>query len=216
MGNGSKVCSVMDGIYRYPCGNLHRDMDISFELYNNRIKYMIIDVLIAGTDNGFTYFNLKNANIYGINNMYRMKLVKNFVLSGGYCYTYAYDMATGNELTGFSKHSGNAELEFHKRLKGYFFSAIFNGRIYSKKVFQNYNDATFTFFNDTYPAYSLWKLSLCQEFFQTSVRLSLGVDNIFDYRNSTDLINVNPGRRFFVAANISCDKFYNFFCKQKK
>jgi outer membrane receptor for ferrienterochelin and colicins len=193
---------------------LDPNINVSINLYNNHLKDMIFDVLIDGTDNGFTYVNLKKANIYGIDQVFRVKLLRDFILNGGYSYTYALDMTTGSELTGFSKHSGNVGLEYIQRFKDYFFNISLNGRLYSKTVFRNYIEDTYVFYDDTYPAYSLWKIVAVQEFFNSSLRFTCGVDNLFDYRNLTDLININPGRRYFLSINISCEKLFNYL-KQK-
>lgn len=193
----------------------HSKFDYSINIYNTHLKDMIHELPIAGTTNAFTYVNFTNVNVYGIDNILRMKIFTNFALNGGYSFTYALDMTTKEELIGVSKNTGVAGIEYSKKFNKYILKIILSGKIYSKKIYQNY-DNSYVFYNATYPSYSLWKLVTQHEFLQGSVKFTFGIDNILDYRNTTDLINIDPGRRLFIALNVSCDKVYDHFKNHKK
>ena len=186
----------------------HKKNNISINFYLNKIDDMIQDVLIANTGNKYTYINLQKVTVDGIDIMQHFYLNKNWSVSGGYSYTYAFDMLTKEELSGVCKNTGVAGIEYKWKHGNYNGSLLFGGKLYSRKTFQNYNDATNSFFDDHYPAFSLWHATLDQNFLRNSIKLSLGVTNIFDFRNHTDLINIDPGRRFFCMLNISIDKLY--------
>jgi outer membrane receptor for ferrienterochelin and colicins len=184
----------------------HKKNNASINMYYNRVDDMIHDVLLANTTNGYTYVNLNKVNVGGIDYLQHFTFTKNISLSGGYSYTYAYDIINKEELGGVNKNSGVAGIEYRWKKEKYKGMLTFNGKIYSKKTFDNYDAATYSFIKDTYPSYSLWRSSLIQYFYNNTIELNIGVTNIFDYRNNTDLINIDPGRRFFCMLNISIDK----------
>ncbi|HNW96996.1 MAG TPA: TonB-dependent receptor [Bacteroidales bacterium] len=186
----------------------HKKNNASANVYFNRVDDMIHDVLLANTTNSYTYINLNKVNVSGIDLLQHFNINKNFSISAGYSYTYAYDMIKKEELGGVCKNSGVAGIEYSWKLRNYKGMLSFNGKIYGKKTFENYDAATYSYYTDTYPSYSLWRATLAQYFYNHSVELSLGITNIFDYRNNTDLINIDPGRRFFCMLIISIDKLY--------
>lgn len=184
----------------------HKKNNTSITIYFNRIDDMIQDVLIANTGNKYTYINIDKVNIDGMDIMQHLYINKNWSVNEGYSFTYAYDIITKEKLSGVSKNSGVAGIEYSWKHGNYNGMLSFGGKIYGSKIFQNYDDATNSFFNDHFPAYSLWRATFEQNFYNNALKLSLGVTNIFDYRNHTDLIDIDPGRRFFCMINISIDK----------
>jgi outer membrane receptor for ferrienterochelin and colicins len=184
----------------------HKRNNASVNFYFNRVDNMIHDVLLANTTNGYTYVNLNKVNIGGMDILQHLSINKNWSVNGGYSFIYAYDMIKKEELGGVNKNSGIAGMEYTWKHGHYNGALSFGGKIYSSKTFENYDAATYSYFWDRYPAYSLWRTTLVQNFYNNSIALSLGITNVFDYRNNTDLINTDPGRRFFCMINISIDK----------
>lgn len=189
----------------------HKRNNASINFYFNKVDDMIHDVLLANTTNSYTYINLNKVNIGGMDILQHLSINKNWSVNGGYSFIYAYDMIKKEELGGVNKNSGVAGIEYTWKHGNYNGVLSFSGKIYSQKTFENYDAATYSFFYDQYPAYSLWRTTLVQNFYSNSVALSLGITNVFDYRNNTDLINIDPGRRFFCMITISIDKLYRFF-----
>ncbi len=185
----------------------HKKNNASANIYFNRVDDMIHDVLLANTTNKYTYINLNKVNVSGVDILQHFYISKNWSVNGGYSFTYAYDMLKKEELSGVSKNSGIAGIEYSWKLGNYKGIFSFNWKIYGKKTFENYDAATYSYYTDLYPAYSLWRTTLAQYFYNNSIELCLGITNIFGYRNNTDLINIDPGRRFFCMINISIDKF---------
>ena len=190
--------------------------DASVNFYFNKIDDMIHDVLIAGTTNSYTYINLNKVNVGGMDVLLNYYLSNNWSLNGGYSFTYAYDMTNKEELSGVNKNSGVAGIEYSWQHGNYSGALSFSGKVYSKKTFDNYNDATYSYFRDCYPAYSLWRTTLVQNFYNNAITLNVGINNIFNYSRATDLINTDPGRRFFCMLNLSIDKLYEQFKNKKQ
>ena len=178
----------------------------SVNFYFNRVDDMIHDVLLANTTDGYTYINLNKVNVSGLDFLEHFNITKNWSVNGGYSFTYAYDMINKEDLGGVSKNSGIAGMEYEWKIGNYKGIVSFSAKIYSWKTFDNYDASTYSFVKDTFPSYSLWRLSIIQYFFKNSVELNLGVTNIFNYLNHTDLIEIDPGRRFFCMLDISIDK----------
>ena len=59
------------------------------------------------------------------------------------------------------------------------------------------------------PAYSLWKFTLTQRFFQ-AWRLILSVDNLFNYRPNTYAYNspLNGGTSFSAGISVDVDQIF--------
>ncbi len=188
-------------------------VDYSINIYNTHLKDMILEMPIAGTDHTFSYVNFSKVNIFGIDNMIRHKIIRKLILTIGYSFTYALDMNTHKELIGISKHTGIGGIEYSKRFKKYQFRLAFNGKYYSQKTYQDYADNSLVFVNVTYPDYSIWKLVTIHEFLNGAARVTVGIDNLFNYHKTSDLINIDPGRRVFCQLNLSLDKAYTYFKK---
>lgn len=191
----------------------HKRNNASIHLYVNNVTDMIHDVLLANTSNGYTYININKASIRGFDFIQHFYISKNISINGGYSFTYAYDMIKKEELSGFSKHSEIIGIDYAWNKGNYTGICSFSGKISSKKTFDNFNEAAYSFVKDSYPAYSLWKIALIQTFLNKAVEINMGITNIFNYKTQTELINIDPGRRFYGMLTISIDKLTDNFKK---
>lgn len=187
----------------------HRILMPSVNLYINIVRNMIQDVALANTENGFTYANFSLVNIAGIDYTQKIKLSDHIIINCGYSLTDAYDKVNHKALPGVSKHSGTAGFEISKTYKGYSVSVAVKGKIYSRKTYTTLDEKTYLFYDDTFPAYSIWTMAVNQQFYRQAISLTLGINNIFNYTNESDLINVDPGRRLYFNINVSPEKFFN-------
>ena len=180
--------------------------NFSLNFYNNFLKDMIYEDPIPNVYNGFTYKNFNNVSISGFDLLTRTKILKNFSITSGYSFTYAYDLDSNKLMVGVSKHSATIGFDYFKNWKSNVIGFAFNGKIYGEKEFYNRDNGLIII--DFFPTYSLWKLSIINKFLNQALILNFGVDNIFNYKTVGDLVNIDPGRRLFVSVNISCDKLY--------
>lgn len=194
----------------------HKKIRSCVNAHVNRLNDMIHDVLVINTTNEFTYVNICKVLTFGLDARQQYFAGKNWWFDIGYNYIRAFDIEKKEELGGVNKHSATAGIEYKWIRRNYKASVSFGGKLYSRKKFENYDSQNYVFFNDYYPPYSLWRASFTQELHRNGVILTLGVSNIFDYRNHTDLINIDPGRRFFVLLEISIDTLSNYFKSKNK
>lgn len=189
----------------------HKRNNASVNFYYNKIDDMIHDVLIAGTSNSYTYINLNKVNVGGMDILLNYNIGNNMIVNGGYSFTYAYDMIKKEELGGVNKNSEVVGIEYSWKKGNYNGVLSFSGKMYSRKTFENYDEKTYSYFWDSYPAYSLWRIALIQNFYHNSITVNVGINNIFNYRRATDLINTDPGRRLFCMLNLSIDELTKQF-----
>lgn len=180
--------------------------NISLVSYNNSLKNMIREYPIEGAPNQYTYQNFTNVNIYGIDILLRTKLSDNYTISSGYSYTRALDKESGEQLKDVSKHAATFSLDYFKRMESYTLGINLNGKIYGKKDFINQDEITGLFFDDVYNTYSIWKFSVMNKFYRDMINLTIGIDNIFNYKTNIDIISIEPGRRFFILLIFSLKK----------
>lgn len=88
----------------------------------------------------------------------------------------------------------------------YSLSATLSGRFLSAvdaEEYADYYDISRGTVNVHYPAYSLWKLSLVQTFYQKA-RFSLSVDNLFNYTPRYYYMNapITDGTNFMVGLSV--------------
>ncbi|MEI7595974.1 MAG: TonB-dependent receptor [Bacteroidota bacterium] len=181
--------------------------NISLNLYNNYLKDMILEQPIPGEYNGYTYKNISNAEISGIDLLARLKFLKKFSITSGYSFTYAIDKETNKMLSGVSKHSATLSIDYFKKWKSQVFGIACSGKIYGTKDFVNMTE-TGALYDDVFPTYTLWKTSIITKLLNDAIFLNLGIDNLYNYKTIGDIINTDPGRRFFISINISLDKLY--------
>jgi hypothetical protein len=117
-------------------------------------------------------------------------------------------MTTGNRLTGLSNHAAAAGCEITHDYKDYSAGLTLNGKIYSRKIFTALDENTYQFHDEVFPAYSLWNAAFNQEFMAGAIKFTLGLNNVFDYVNTHELILTDPGRRLYFVFSISPDKMY--------
>lgn len=181
---------------------LTSNSNLSVNVYYNYLNDMIMEKKIPDIYNGYTYENFSKVEIYGFDFISRQKIVKNLTANAGYSYIHAIDFNTKEFLVGVSKHSATFGAEYLKKVKSNEFGFMLNGKIFGKKQFENINSLG-EIFEDEFPTYTLWKATIVSKFINQAVIFNFGIDNIFNYKTIGDLVNTDPGRRFFVSIKIS-------------
>lgn len=109
-------------------------------------------------------------------------------------------------------HALNVRFDYdHRFTKNYSLSAGINGRVLSgtdNVEFKNYYDVSAGTVKVSYPAYTLWKLSVSQRLGK-AVSLNTALDNLFNYRPKYYYLNapLTDGITFQVGVSIDIDKF---------
>lgn len=109
-----------------------------------------------------------------------------------------------NQYIPARQHSLTAKIGWEKRFSSFYsISAYFSGRVLSgvKNVeYRNYYDISEGTVEVNYPAYTIWKLSMVHNL-SKHIRLSLAVDNIFNYKPKYYYLNcpLTDGANFMAG-----------------
>jgi outer membrane receptor for ferrienterochelin and colicins len=172
----------------------------SVSVYRNSLTDMITDRWLPDSAQMTRqYQNIASATVYGIDFMSKQKIVGGLWISAGYSYVNSHDNETSLQLYGTTKHSGNISADYNFRKKNYSFTA----QLYCKLMGEKFYEITET---QTYidKPYTNWRFTISQEY--KWLRVSTGVDNIFDLVIPKNVDFISPGRRLFIGLNIDFSK----------
>jgi len=195
-------------------------LNTSISVYENWFKNKIDGFWSTDSQGNLTYnyANFEDSKIVGLEILLKYKLSPSFFISGGYSYTNDFKNIDNINVSAVAPHSGNIRFEYHLHKRVYDLDVNLSGKITGAKDYYEATDLEFSgdqtvgTFYAHYDAFSMWKLSVSQNF-HNGISLVLGVDNIFNYE--APIINFNtslsPGRRGFVSLNLSVDKLFREF-----
>ncbi|GGI57235.1 TonB-dependent receptor plug domain-containing protein [Winogradskyella haliclonae] len=208
----------------------------SINFFRNDVSNLIDVIPVAQRSNGqnvFSYFNRNEVYFQGLELNSSWAVNKNFTISGGYQYliakdkeekqdfedgrVFGRDQSTGLDfqldkndyfgLPGRARHLGNSKL-FYKNIKGNF-DANLRVQVSGKQGFMDTNGNGYVDnFDDFLPSYAIWDIALNKTFFE-NYRMSLGVDNLFDFTdpisnpNDNNSITQIPGRMYYARIKVN-------------
>lgn len=136
-------------------------------------------------------------------------------------FTYAYTKeelptdkqgnAVNNQYIPARRHSLNVRYDYDRQLSArYGISAGISGRLLSgteNEEYRNYYDVSQGTVRVSYPAYTMWKLSLVQRIGK-AVKLTTALDNLFNYRPKYYYLNspVTDGINFQIGLSVDIHK----------
>lgn len=118
-----------------------------------------------------------------------------------------------NQYIPAREHALNVRLDYdHQFTKMYGLSVGLNGRVLSgveNVEYKNYYDVSEGTVTVSYPAYTLWKLSLVQRIGK-AVKVNAALDNLFNYRPKHYYLNspLTDGITFQVGLSVDIDKLF--------
>lgn len=146
------------------------------------------------------YQNIASASVYGIDFISKQKICNGFWLSTGYSYVSSHDNQTHLQLYGTTRHSGNIAADYNFRKKDYAFTVQIFCKLMGEKFYEITTDGV-----DRDRPFSTWRVTVSQEY--RWLRLSTGLDNVFNVIIPNNIDFISPGRRFFIGLNIDFGKF---------
>lgn len=187
----------------------HRKFNTYINLHYNRLDNMITEFWQKGaSENIATYRNIDEARVLGFDFNSNIKINKNLKFSCGYSYVEPYNLKTEEEIWGSNKHSANCAVMVSMHKENYSLNCELRGKIFSKKLYEDFDKITNLFTYKTYPAHSMWNLSINQNF-NSAINLTFGINNLLDLQPRDELININPGRQYFVSLKMKLEKLYD-------
>jgi len=168
----------------------------SVTVYRNSLTDMITDRWLPDSAQMTRqYQNIASATVYGADLMSKQKIAKGVWLSAGYSYVNSHDNQTSLQLYGTTKHSGNVSADYNFRKKNYSFTAQLYCKIMGEKFYEITEEKTYID-----KPYTNWRVTISQEY--KWLRVSTGVDNIFNLVIPQNVNFISPGRRFFIGLNL--------------
>ena len=168
----------------------------SVTVYRNGLTNMITDRWLNDSAQlTRQYQNIASASVFGIDVLSRQKLFGGLWMSAGYSYVHSYDDQTGLQLYGTTKHSGNISLDYNYRKRYYALTARIYCKLMGEKFYEIADEGTFID-----KPYSSVRITISQEY--KWIRISTGVDNVFNLVLPGNINFISPGRRFFIGINL--------------
>ena len=135
----------------------------------------------------FEYINLKSQRMLGVEAIMKWRLTDNFMLNATYSYVNV-SKQNGIQVNTTSPHAATGSLDYTLNRPNYRLKTIFSTSIMGEKKFdvqdrvwvKEHNKSYDAYFRCILPTYVLCNLSVVQTFYN-KVKLTIGVDNIFNY-----------------------------------
>lgn len=160
---------------------------------------------------GMVYTNMAKLRISGVDANASVKYPCGISARLSYAYTHEH-IKKGEPLTSSTRpHTATARLEYDKRWKNYGFNIALNGRFLSKVTTDEYTSSTSyeETVERTYPAYTIWKLTLSQKIAK-GINVLLAIDNLFNYVPDYYYSNSpsTTGTTFSAGVSINVEEFF--------
>lgn len=183
-------------------------MNITANVYGNWFTNKIEGVW-RNNQKEYHYVNIGKNHLMGAEVMAKFKFDRHFSLNAMYNYLYT-SKTDGVQLSSSAPHSGTLRAEYNSRLPRYATVVNLTGSIMGAKNYSvedeiEVNGETVTaYYNAHVGTYSIWDFTVTQ-YITNQWRLTLGVNNLFDY--TSDIISFNTsttiGRKVFVSASFT-------------
>lgn len=177
--------------------------------YCNVVDNRITTVYDASRDEGrgaMVYTNTDHVNIAGVD----ASLTARYPIGIGakLAYSYMHEFVPdGLPNTNDARpHSLTAQIDYGKTFLNYSFNVLLSGRYLSHVTTYTLDSSSLyqDYVKESSPAYSVWKLVLTQRF-RRAFRLSVTVDNLFNYQPSYYAYNSPSTTGTTVAASLAVD-----------
>ena len=135
----------------------------------------------------FEYINLKSQRMLGVEAIMKWRLTDNFMLNATYSYVNV-SKQNGIQVNTTSPYAATGSLDYTLNRPNYRLKTIFSTSIMGEKKFdvqdrvwvKEHNKSYDAYFRCILPTYVLCNLAVVQTFYN-KVKLTVGVDNIFNY-----------------------------------
>ncbi len=185
----------------------HQGISISATAYYNKISNMIspnLDTFIVkpGGIIEYAYDNQEEVLIKGIDIILKAKLVKNLMFTATTTFSKKIDEITGKEFENVRNFMGKGNLDYSFKKKNYKLNVNLQSNFYGAKTINLMDEITHQIKKVNLENFSIWRITTTQTF-KNNYYLRLGVDNIFDFIDTSGGYNSgNPGRTFFVGIGL--------------
>jgi outer membrane receptor for ferrienterochelin and colicins len=191
---------------------IDNNLNVSVTIYDNSIQNKINTLTVFNEAQNRTemrYENVEEARITGLESSLQYSFLNCFQLRGGYAFTNAIDKATGQQLSGNSKHTATASLTFKQQrlpflssTQKWSYNMMLSARAMSPRTVYSENNGDITELSTG--SYYTVNLVYSQRFpIYKDFRgdFQFGINNLTD-NISKDFAEYNPGRTYFVSLGV--------------
>ena len=174
----------------------------------------------------FEYTNLAKQNLIGLETIMRWHFLNHFTMNATYSYVNV-SKTDGIQVNTTSPHAATASIDYKYNKKNYRLGATFSASYMGEKKFDVQDrlsvngESHDAYFRCQLPQYVLCNLSVIQTFYN-KVKVTVGVDNIFNYVPKTlgsgiTMFNVpaTAGAKAHVQVEVLVDELVKAFRKKK-
>ena len=185
----------------------YKGISISATAYRNKISNMIsanMDTFIMkpGGIIEYSYENMEEVLVKGIDVMIKAKIIKNLLLSGSGTYSKKINEITGKEFENVRNVTGKFNADYNLNIKNYALNLNLHGNYYGGKSVNLMDDTTHEVQKVNLESFSVWRLTSTHRY-KSKYFIRLGVDNIFNFVDESGGYNSgNPGTTFFVGIGL--------------
>ncbi len=182
-------------------------ISVSATAYQNQINNMIspdLDTFIVkpGGIIEYTYGNIEEVTIKGIDLMAKAKIFPNLMFTGTATFSKKIDDLTGEEFENVRNFTAKGGLDYSLKRNNYLLNINLQSNFYGAKAIYLMDETTHQIEKLELENYSVWRLTTTQTF-KTDYFLKMGIDNLFNFTDPSGGYNSgNPGRTFFVGIGI--------------
>lgn len=161
------------------------------------------------------YTNAEESQLSGVDIHTDWQLPLGFSLKAAYAYVYDIQLQNGVNVSSARPHSASMRLEYRYRWKNHGFSARLSGRYLSAMNVNVFDDAKKMWYGLRYEPYFLLNFGVSMQF-PYGVKLSVGVDNMLNYkpRYATYNAYITRGVSFSFGLSWNMEALYSY--REKK
>ena len=183
----------------------HRNYSFSANAFHNIFRNRISTAWNTAL-NGMNYLNTAKVRITGLDINAQTRFLCGIGLTASYVYTHE-NIPMGQPYTSSTRpHSAVLRADYDHNFRTWGFNVALTGRYLSKLSTDQYTSATSYTQTQrvTYPDYQIWKLTAMGRL-NRGVRLTMTVDNIFNYKPSYYYINSPTTTGAILSCGLSVD-----------
>jgi outer membrane receptor for ferrienterochelin and colicins len=182
-------------------------VSFSVAAYRNSISNMISENLDEYTVKPggileYAYRNYDQVLLKGVDILMKTKVVKDVLFTGTVTFSKKVDEIEEKEFDNVRNFSGKFNLDYNLKKNNYNLNLNLQSNFYGAKSINLMDETTHQLSTVELESFSLWKLTSTHTF-KKNYFVKLGVDNIFDFTDSSGgYNNGTPGRTIFAGLGI--------------
>lgn len=174
----------------------------SVSFYRNSIKDMITEVQSLEDPKIWRYENIDSVLVNGLDLILRAQINTHLAINCSYSFTDSEDKTSGSQMLGTSRNNAGLMLQYYFNRKNYNLGVNLKSNYFGEIPYQEMDDYTGEVTSKVYGNHFIWNLTTTHKIYK-AYELSLGVHNLFNHYELENVMNLNPGRRFFVGLRVN-------------